>query len=167
MDDVRGEVLDGLRARFEDASVSEFRGQTRVVVRAGSLFEAMKFFQERHGFDYLVDITCVDYLNYRQATDRFGLVYLLAKAESGQRLTVRVMLNEPDLTVASVTPLWEGANWLEREVWDMFGIRFDGHPDLRRILLPEAFAAHPLRKDYPLQGRGERHHLPVLPRGQG
>ena len=68
------------------------------------------------------------------------------------------MLNEPDLVVRSVVPLWPGADWLEREVWDMFGITFAGHPDHRRILLPEEFAAHPLRKDYPLQGRGERGH---------
>ena len=162
-----GEVVDSLRACFDDVVVSEFRGQTRVVVSADSLFDVMKFLKERHDFDYLVDITCVDYLNYRNATDRFGLVYLLANAEGGGRLTVRVMLNEPDLKVASVTPLWKGANWLEREVWDMFGIRFEGHPDLRRILLPEQFTAHPLRKDYPVQGRGERHNLPVLLRGQG
>ena len=81
-------------------------------------------------------------------------------------LTVRVMLNEPELTVPSMVPLWPGANWLEREVWDMFGIHFEGHPDLRRILLPEEFTAHPLRKDYPMQGRGERHNFPVLTRNQ-
>jgi NADH-quinone oxidoreductase subunit C len=68
--------------------------------------------------------------------------------------------------VASVVALWEGANWLEREVWDMFGITFDGHPDHRRILLPEEFTAFPLRKDYPLQGRGERHNFPVIHRNQ-
>ena len=73
---------------------------------------------------------------------------------------MRVFLNEPDLTVPSAVPLWEGANWMEREVYDMFGIRFDGHPDLRRILMPEEFAAFPLRKDYPLQGRGEQHNFP-------
>ena len=72
-----------------------------------------------------------------------------------------MFVNEPDLAVPSAVPLWEGANWLEREVWDMFGIRFEGHPDLRRILLPEEFTAFPLRKDYPLQGRGERHNFPV------
>ena len=65
-----------------------------------------------------------------------------------------------------MVPLWEGANWLEREVWDLFGIRFTGHPDLRRIVLPEGFAAHLLRKDYPLQGRGERHNLPVITRAE-
>ena len=68
--------------------------------------------------------------------------------------------------VRSVVGLWEGANWLEREVWDMFGIHFEGHPDLRRILMPEEFTAFPLRKDYPLQGLGERHNFPVLKRGE-
>jgi len=116
------------------------------------------------GFDLLVDITCVDYLRYRGATDRFGLAYLLTNTEANEQLIVRVFLNEPDLTVPSVTPLWEGANWMERELWDMFGIRFEGHPDLRRILLPDEFTAFPLRKDYPLQGRGERHNFPVLTR---
>ena len=76
------------------------------------------------------------------------------------------MLNEPDPTVDSLTPLWHGANWMEREVWDMFGIHFEGHPDLRRILLPEEFTTHPLRKDYPLQGFGERHNFPVIRRSE-
>jgi NADH-quinone oxidoreductase subunit C len=94
------------------------------------------------------------------------LVYLLTNIAENLRLTVRVMLNEPDLTVPSATPLWGGADWIEREVWDMFGIRFDGHPDLRRVLMPEEFTAHPLRKDYPMQGRGERHNFPVLRRAE-
>ena len=160
------ELLDALKAQFPGVGVSEFRGDTRVVVAKADLFAAMKSLKNKNGFDLLVDVTCVDYLNYRDATDRFGLVYLLANIADNLRLTVRVMLNEPDLTVPSVEPLWRGANWMEREVWDMFGIRFDGHPDLRRILLPEEFAAHPLRKDYPLQGRGERHNFPVITRGQ-
>jgi NADH-quinone oxidoreductase subunit C len=158
------ETINALKARFDDVAVSEFRRQTRVVVPHAAMFDALKFLKELRGFDLLVDVTCVDYLHYRDATDRFGLAYLLLNTETSQRLTVRVMLNEPNLTVPSVTPLWEGANWLEREVWDMFGIHFDGHPDLRRILMPEEFTAHPLRKDYPLQGRGERHNFPVLTR---
>jgi NADH-quinone oxidoreductase subunit C len=129
--------------------------------------ELFAFLRRSLGFDLLVDVTCVDYLHFRGASHRFGLVYLLSNTESGERLTVRVYLDEDDLTVPSLVPLWQGANWLEREVWDMFGIRFAGHPDLRRILLPEEFTAHPLRKDYPLQGRGERHNFPVITRGQG
>ena len=158
------EVIDALKACFNDLEFSEFRGQTRVVVPRVGLHDLLQYLRQQHAFDLLVDITCVDYLNYRNARDRFGLVYQLTAVATNQRLTVRVMLNEPDLTVPTVTDLWEGANWLEREVWDMFGIRFEGHPDLRRILLPEEFTAHPLRKDYPLQGRGERHNFPVLRR---
>ena len=160
------QTLNKLQAAIEGVVTSEFRGETRAVVPKERLFDALKVLRDECGFDLLVDITCVDYLNYRDAVDRFGLVYLLASTVTNERITVRVFLNEPDLNVPSAVPLWEGANWLEREVWDMFGIRFDGHPDLRRILLPEEFQAFPLRKDYPLQGRGERHNLPVLTRSR-
>lgn len=158
------EVIHALKARFDDISADEFRQQWRIVVPAKSLDQVMSLLKNEHGFDYLVDITCVDYLQYRGATSRFGLVYLLANTQSAARLTIRVLLDEPELTVPSLVPLWEGANWMEREVWDMFGIRFAGHPDLRRILMPEEFTAHPLRKDYPLQGRGERHNFPTITR---
>ena len=160
-------TVDSLNAAFSGLAVSEFRGQTRVVVPLESLFEVLKTLKEKLGFDLLVDVTCVDYLYYRDAKDRFGMVYLLANAETNERVTVRCFVNDPEPTVPSVAGLWEGANWLEREVWDMFGIRFAGHPDLRRILLPEEFTAHPLRKDYPLQGRGERHNFPVITRAEG
>lgn len=163
---IQPETLNKFQAAIEGVQTSEFRGGMRAVVPKASLFNALRVLKEQCGFDLLVDITCVDYLNYRDAVDRFGLVYLLASTATNERLTVRVFLNEPDLTVPSAVPLWEGANWMEREVWDMFGIRFDGHPDLRRILMPEEFTAFPLRKDYPLQGRGERHNLPVLTRNR-
>jgi NADH-quinone oxidoreductase subunit C len=161
------ETIDSLKSRFADIQFSEFRGQTRAIIPRDSLAEVMRFLKTERGFDLLVDVTCVDYLNYRDATDRFGLVYLLANTVSAERITLRVLLNEPDLAVPSLVPLWNGANWMEREVWDMFGIRFEGHPDLRRILLPEEFTAFPLRKDYPLQGRGERHNFHALARGEG
>lgn len=160
-------TLDTLKTQFPGLTASEFRGETRLVAPAGSLHGVLQTLKEKHGFDLLVDVTCVDYLNYRGAKDRFGLVYLLANTETNERLTVRCFVNDPEPTVPSAVDLWEGANWLEREVWDMFGIRFADHPDLRRILLPEEFAAHPLRKDYPLQGRGERHNLPVIRRAEG
>lgn len=161
-----GNTIETLKERFGDLVVSEFRGAMRVVVPPASLFETLQLLRDECGFDLLVDITCVDYLAYRDATDRFGLVYLLANTQSNERITVRVFLNEPDLVVPTAVPLWEGANWLEREVWDMYGITFEGHPDHRRILLPDEFTAHPLRKDYPLQGRGERHNFPRLARGE-
>lgn len=158
------QTLEALDATFGPLTTSEFRDETRLVVAREQIYQVLEWLRNVRQFDFLVDITCVDYLNYRDAEDRFGLVYLLASTITNERITIRVFLNEPELTVPSAVPLWEGANWMEREVWDMFGIRFDGHPDLRRILLPEEFTAFPLRKDYPLQGRGERHNFPVLSR---
>ena len=116
-------------------------------------YQVLRELKQAACFDLLVDITCVDYLNYRDAVDRFCVVYLLATLETNQRITLRVMLNEPDLMLPSLTSAWEGANWMEREVWDMFGIRFRGHPDLKRILMYEEFEGHPLRKDYPVNKR--------------
>ena len=159
--------IDALGAEFADLSTSEFRGRRRVVVPADRLFDLLKTLKEKLGFDLLVDVTCVDYLSYRDAQHRFGLVYVLTNTETSQGVIVRCFVDDPDPTVPSVVPLWAGANWLEREVWDMFGIRFAGHPDLRRILLPDEFTAFPLRKDYPLQGRGERHNFPVITRAEG
>src|SRR5216684_4306894 len=161
-------TIEKLKTRFGERawtySENAKSRNRRIVVPADQLTAFLEFLKNECGFDLLIDVTCVDYLHYRGAKDRFGLVYCLANTNTNERLIVRCFLNEPDLTVPSAVPLWEGANWLEREVWDMFGIVFAGHPDHRRILLPEEFEAHPLRKDYPLQGRGERHNFPVLSR---
>jgi NADH-quinone oxidoreductase subunit C len=114
----------------------------------------------------LADLTAVDYLDYPDATDRFGVVYALLNTESGERVFVKTFVNDPDPSLPSAYPLWKGADWMEREVFDMFGIRFEGHPDLRRILMPEESESFPLRKDYPLRGRGERHNFPVITRAE-
>lgn len=165
---VAPEVLEKLKARFGEMtwqwSEAKHSKTLRLTVSAASIFDTLKFLKEECGFDYLADVTCVDYLYYRGARDRFGLTYVLSNTSNNDRLTVRCHLNEPDLTVPSVQPLWKGANWMEREVFDMFGIHFDGHPDLRRILLPEGFVGYPLRKDYPLRGRGERHNFQRIER---
>jgi NADH-quinone oxidoreductase subunit C len=164
------ETLQAL-ANAGAAPSPEFRGESRVVVPREKLRDVFSLLKDKRGFDLLVDVTCVDYLAYRNAEGdgpehRFGLVYLLTNVTTNERLTMRVFVDEPDLVVPSACGWWEGANWMEREVWDMFGITFDGHPDHRRILCPDEFTAHPLRKDYPLQGRGERHNFPVLSRNQ-
>lgn len=161
---IRPEIVEAICQQFPAATRSEFRGQVRLTVPAEVIHPVLQTLKTQHGFDLLVDVTCVDYLYYRGAKDRFALVYLLANTTTNERITVRTFVNDPEPHVPSVVDLWEAAHWLEREVWDMFGIRFDGHPDLRRILLPEGFEAFPLRKDYPLQGRGQRHNLPVLTR---
>lgn len=145
---------------------SEFRDNRRALVPSDKLFAALEVLKQG-GFDLLVDITAVDYLHYPEAKDRFGLVYLLTNTTTGERITVKTMLNEPDLNVPSVYGLWKGADWMEREVYDMYGIVFDSHPDLRRILMPEGFVGHPLRKDYPLRGYGERHNFAPLTRAEG
>lgn len=154
-----------LLARFAGLETSTFRGQQRVVVPVESLTAAMQLLKDS-GFDLLVDVTCVDYLEYRGASSRYGLVYLLSNTRTNERLIVRCFVDDPEPQVPSMVPLWPAANWLEREVWDLFGIRFAGHPDHRRLVMPEEFTAHPLRKDYPLQGRGERHNFPVISRDQ-
>jgi NADH-quinone oxidoreductase subunit C len=143
---------------------SSFRDNRRVDVPAAKVFDLLSCLNAEHGFNMLVDITAVDYLEYEGATDRFGVLYMLLNMESGERLIVRTAVNLPDPKLTTVYSLWKGCDWMEREVYDMFGIEFDGHPDLRRILMPEEFAAFPLRKDYPLKGRGERHNFPVITR---
>jgi NADH-quinone oxidoreductase subunit C len=145
---------------------SQFRDNFRIHVGADRVHECLRCLKERCRFDMLIDLTAVDYLNYPGARDRFGVVYALLNVASGERVYVQTYVNEPDLRLPSVVPLWKGADWMEREVYDMFGIEFTGHPDLRRILMPDEFAAFPLRKDYPLRGRGERHNFPVITRAE-
>jgi NADH-quinone oxidoreductase subunit C len=162
------EVITQLEQQFgaDTIRVSEFRDNTRIVIPARSVLEVLRTLKEQHGFDMLVDLTAVDYLYFPDATDRFGVVYLLLNVMSGERLIIKTFLNESHLRLPSVVPLWTGADWMEREVYDMYGIRFDGHPNLIRILTPLEFSAHPLRKDYPLRGRGERHNFPVITRAE-
>jgi NADH-quinone oxidoreductase subunit C len=162
------QVIDNLHERLgADAfTVSEFRDNTRLHVAPSRVFELLQALHEDHGFDMLVDITGIDYLYYPDAVDRYGVVYSVLNLTTGQRLHVKTMLNEPALELPSVFSLWKGADWLEREIFDMYGIRFEGHPNLRRILMPDEFAAYPLRKDYPLRGRGERHNFPVITRAE-
>ena len=159
-------LVTALKASFADLATSEFRDNRRIVARPAQVFEVLQSLKNEHGFDMLFELTAADYLKYPQATDRFGVVYGLANTQTGERVYVRTWLNEPDLTLPSAFSLWRGADWLEREVYDMYGILFDGHPDLRRILMPEEFTSYPLRKDYPLRGRGERHNFPVITRSE-
>jgi len=162
-------LLEKLKTRFGERMLesSEYRGNNRLAVPADQAYAVLEFLKQDCGFDLLIDVTCVDYLHFRGARDRFGLVYNLQNTVTGLRLIVRAYLNPPNVSIPSVVPLWKGANWMEREVYDMFGIIFTGHPDLRRILLPDEFVGFPLRKDYPLRGRGERHNFERIARNQG
>ena len=95
-----------------------------------------------------------------------GVVYALVNTTTGERLYVKTYANDPDPELPSVVALWKGADWMEREVYVMYGVRFAGHPDLRRILMPAEFTEYPLRKDYPLRGHGERHNFPAVTRAE-
>jgi NADH-quinone oxidoreductase subunit C len=145
---------------------SEFRGDLRLVVPAASIFAVLEKLKTAAGMDMLVDVTAVDLLEYEGATDRFRVVYLLLNTESGERLEVNTHVNDPEPTLPSVYSLWNAADWTEREVYDMYGITFTGHPNFKRLLLPEEFVSFPLRKDYPVRGRGERHNFPVVTRAE-
>ena len=157
---------DVLKSRFpgDELAFSQFRDNRRITVPAAKLLSLLSCLKSELGFDMLAEITAVDYLEYEGATDRFGVIYVLLSTTTGERLVIKTFVNDPDPTLPSMYPLWKSADWLEREVYDMFGIKFTGHPDLRRILSPDEFTAFPLRKDYPLKGRGERHNFPVITR---
>jgi NADH-quinone oxidoreductase subunit C len=106
-------------------------------------------------FDMLMDLTAVDYLTYpgREDGPRFEVVYHLYSLAHNHRVRIKTRVDEDDAVVPSAVGLWPSANWFEREVWDMFGVRFSGHPNLMRLLLYEEFVGHPLRKDYPIDRR--------------
>ena len=152
---------------------ASFKGDTQIVIPKAALTEVVSFLKADPALNYnmLADVSCVDYLNFPGAPKdgRFGMVYVFnsipATAGVGSpRLILRAFLEETDLEIDSLVPLYFGAEWLEREVYDMFGIKFRNHPDLRRILTWDGFKFHPLRKDYPVTGRGEREQYPILTR---
>ena len=147
---------------------ARFRDNFRIYLTPEQLIPTLTCLRDSLGFN-LLEVGGIDYLAYpRRSPDepRFEVHYALLNPESHERLILKVGVSDPDPTIPSAVPLWMGADWMEREVFDMYGIRFSGHPDLRRILMPEEFVAYPLRKDYPLRGRGERHNFPRLTRDE-
>ncbi|MCH8878525.1 MAG: NADH-quinone oxidoreductase subunit C [Planctomycetes bacterium] len=169
-------MIEHLQARFPDIEFApaplldrgdESGVQLCVRVPPANLLEVLRFLRDdpRCQFEQLSDLTCIDYLNFPKATDRYGVTYSLLSISLGHRLWIKCFVNDPDPKVPSATSIWIGADWMEREVFDMFGVVFTDHPDLRRILTWDGFEAHPLRKDYPLRGRGEREDYDVVVRG--
>ena len=171
--------LPRVKAAFPDArfQVSEFRGQATLIVSPDKAHEVLRFLRDDTdcNYDFLCDVTAADYLDYPVKTGgRFGVVWVIKSLTTERQLLVKTWLDptmntegvdvDPGLEVDSVCDIWPGAEWMEREVFDMFGIRFRNHPDLRRILLWKDYPAYPLRKDYPLRGRGEREYYAVLDR---
>ena len=149
-------------------SHEEFREQQIVVVKFDRLLAALGFCKEQLGFDTLTDLTAYDTLTMSgEHPERFVVVYQLTNLDQEARLRVKAYVNEDEPVVPTASTIWAAANWAEREVYDMYGIEFEGHPNLIRILMPQEFSGFPLRKDYPLRGRGERENFPVIRRGQG
>ncbi|TVQ61722.1 MAG: NADH-quinone oxidoreductase subunit C [Phycisphaerales bacterium] len=156
---------------------TEFRGQSTLIVEPEDAHEVLAFLKTDPAavYNFLSDVIGIDYLNYpAEMPGRFAVVYNLCAYSRDDRFFVKTFLDpsiptdgideDPALWLDSVCDLWPGAEWPEREVFDMFGVRFRNHPDLRRILTWESFPAHPLRKDYPLRGRGERESYNVVDR---
>lgn len=167
--DHQAETLKTLASIFGDGVFSSirFRDNLRLYVPASRLIDLLTALRDQCGYAMLSEVGGTDYLGYPGRTrSRFEVHYVVRSLETAAAIVVKVGVDDPDPTIPSAVPLWEGANWMEREVFDMFGVRFEGHPDLRRILMPEEFVAYPLRKDYPLRGRGERHNFPRLTRGE-
>ncbi len=130
----------------------EVRGETVLQVDAASLHAVCRHLRDR-GFNYLTDVTAVDTLDLLfPSPARFTLVYHLERIPGGERIRLKAGVSGDEPVADSVSDLWPAAVWGEREVYDLFGIRFHGHPDLRRIMMPDDWEGHPLRKDYPLQG---------------
>ncbi|HEX7974904.1 MAG TPA: NADH-quinone oxidoreductase subunit C [Anaerolineales bacterium] len=140
-------VVDTLKERF-DAQVTETGGEVDLTLAAGQIVEACRMLREELGFELLADETAVDY--WPQTEPRFHVVYHIRSLSKKLVVGLRVPLDGNDPAMPSITGIYYNANWFERELWDMFGIHFDGHPDLRRILMPYDWEGHPLRKDYPL-----------------
>ncbi len=149
-------VLEELKQKFPEKikGISVQFGDESVIIESGSLLDIAQFLKnEPYAYTLLLDLTCVD---YKDQEPRFEMVYHLYSLSNKQRLRIKARLAEKDLSIDSLTSLWKNANWLEREIYDMFGVHFKGHPDLRRIFMYEGFEGYPLRKDYPLRKRQPR-----------
>lgn len=147
-------TVEKVREKFADAllETSDFRNELTLVLKPESLVEVCTYLKNSLGYTFLETITAVDWL---EREPRFDVIYQLLSMENVSyiRLKVRVgQRREKNPAVPSVTGVWAGANWYEREIWDLFGITFNGHPNLQRILMPMDWTTHPLRKDYPLTG---------------
>ena len=147
MDKKLEKIVQVLQEKF-GSTVEEFRDEAHVFVTTGQIIEALTLLRDEHGFELLSAQTAVDY--WPQETPRFHVIYQLTSLAQNLSVQLRVPVDGANPTVPTAARVYDVANWRERELLDMFGIQFEGHPDPRRILMPEDFHGHPLRKDFPL-----------------
>ena len=145
------QAADKLKDKFGDTVLEtiEFRGETTVVVKKEDIVAVCAFLKEELGFNFLTDLCGVDYMGQ---DPRFMVVYHLYNIGTHTRLRIKAPVEESDTRIDTVSGVWTTADWMERETWDLMGITFNNHPDPRRILMPDDWEGHPLRKDYPVQG---------------
>jgi NADH-quinone oxidoreductase subunit C len=140
-------IIKDLSESF-NTTPQEFRGEVSFYIPSESLLKLTAELHDTHGFNMLIDITAVDY--WPKTGHRFHVVYHFLDTDSNQVICIRVPVDSQTSSLPSISSIYANATWYEREVWDMFGLRFEGNPDMRRILMPHDWEGHPLRKDYPL-----------------
>jgi NADH-quinone oxidoreductase subunit C len=161
------ELADAVFAWFApgEATRYEFRGQHTITVPLAKAKATLRRLRDELGFAMLTDVTAIDALRLETpAPERFAVSWNLANLEQEARLFIQAWVSEDAPTAPTVSDLWPAADWAEREVYDMYGLEFEGHPNLIRLLMPFDYVGHPLRKDYPLRGRGERDDFQVIRR---
>ena len=171
---MKEKIEEKLRSAFGDAvvSVDEFNGQVSVEVKRDRIIDVCKFLKDELEFNYLSDLCGADMLNFEDASarkaylaiehehrpqpvpneERFVVVYQLTSFKNRERLRLKVKVDSDNPACPSITSVFKAADWYEREAFDMFGINFEGHPDMRRMYMPEEYEYHPLRKDFPQMG---------------
>jgi NADH-quinone oxidoreductase subunit C len=165
MNDRLSAICAAARERFHEQvsePIEEF-GEVSIDIAREAVAHVARYLRDSGPFELLADLSAVDFLDIRPPERRYLVAYHLYSFDHNVRLRLRVAVPDGDEVVASVTPIWPTANWHEREVWDFFGIRFEGHPDLRRILMPDDWTGFPQRKDYPLGGTKVEYHGALVP----
>ena len=158
-------TLSQIKGSFSDyvLGLSEYAGEQIVHIKGQGVIDVLKTFKDA-GFNFLADLTAIDNLTLG-GFERFAVVYHLLSHGSAERVTIKAYVPEDNPVLPSIESLWKTADWQEREVFDLFCIEFEGHPNLTRIMNPDDYEGHPLRKDYPRLGRKERDNFPVIERG--
>ena len=158
-------IISKIQDKFPDSTLdtTKFAGEDIIHVKSSIILEILKLFKN-NGFNFLADMTAIDNLTLG-GFERFSVVYHLLSHETKERVTIKAYVPEDEPELPSAESLWKTADWQEREIYDLFGILFKGHPNLIRIMNPDDYNGHPLRKDYPRLGRKERDDFPVIKRG--